>query len=412
MDFKRTCGYVLCIALVLAGASCATLLDQDERIALTDGLVALDSAFEEGDVLAAAYAGRDYLLIGETHYVAEHHAFWSARFGSLADAGYRVFAQEGQAAFSWLVEAYSLGEELAIGAEELLMSAEEVYGMNESLLRALRAENLTRPVGRRLAFANFDMNHWTNSFLKSLSIMLRASGTTMEATPAWLRELLTLRSGTPEYLAALEAAIARGGESGAGLGLGGPWDARLDRMLRDELVSAGLRARWDDNRREDFIEASVLGLRRRYGDAPIAVNCGMYHAQLETQMGTRQAFLGERLLRRALSEGRPGASIYSLAVVALSGERIDRYGQRDSYRIDASASGRPGQPIYELAMAAAARPEVTAWFMALEGDAWGDRRYRMDYSGNPVTVRPGRQFSAILALPRVSVNPELSIFRK
>lgn len=412
MSNKRTCGYLFCIALASMSASCATLLDLDERVAMTEGLVTLERAYESGDALEAAYAGRDYLLIGETHYVAEHQAFWSARFGSLADAGYRVFAQEGQAAFSWLVEAYSLGEELAIEAEQLITQSEEVYGFDQAWLRALRAENLERPAGERLAFAYFDINHWPDSFLKSVSIMLRASGTARDAAPAWLLGLLALRSGTPEYVAALEAAIGLGGEAGAALGLGGRWDARLARMLRDELVSARLRARWDDDRREDFIEASVLGLRRRYGDAPIAVNCGMYHAQLESQMGSTTVFLGERLLRRAVSEGRPGSSICSLAVIALSGDRIDRFNQRDSYRIDATASGRPGQPIYELAKAAAARPDVTAWFLALEGDAWGGRRYRMDYSGNPVTVRPGMQFSAIVALPRVGVNPGLSIFRK
>lgn len=411
--YKRSVsGYAVCIALLLLAGSCASLLGVEERQAMLDELVALDQAYATGDALEAAYAGREYFLIGETHYVAEHQAFWSARFGSLADAGYRVFAQEGQAAFSWLVEAYSLGEELAIGDEELLTAAEEVYGFDQAWLRALRAENLGRPKDERLAFAYFDMNHWPYSFLKSVSIMLRAAGLAYEDAPAWLRELMTLRSGTPEYLASLERAMARGGEDGAGLGLGGPWDARLDRMLRDELESARLRARWDENKREDFIEASVLGLRRRYGGAPIAVNCGMNHAQLSTQAGPTKRVLGERLSRRLEAEGRSATGLYTLAVVALAGERIDRYSQPSSYRIDASASGKPGEPLYELALAAKARAEVAAWFLPMADTAWAGRRYRMDYSGNAARARPGSQYSAILALPNVSVNPELSVFRK
>lgn len=379
---------------------------------MLDELVAFEHAYRAGDALERAYGGREYLLIGETHYVAEHQAFWSARFGSLADAGYRVFAQEGQAAFSWLVEAYSLGEELAVGAEELLTAAEEVFGFDQAWLRALRTVNLGRPEGERLAFAYFDMNHWSYSFLKSVSIMLRAAGLAFEEAPAWLRELMSLRSGTPAYLAAIEAAIGRGGEAGFGLGLGESWDARLARMLRDELESARLRARWDDNKREDFIEAAVLGLRRRYGGAPMAVNCGMNHAQRSTQDGPTKRVLGERLARRLKAEGRPATGLYSLAVVALAGERIDRYSQLSSYRIDASASGKPGEPIFELALAAKARTEVAAWFLPMVDAAWAQRRYRMDYSGNGSTASPGSQYSAILALPNVSVNPGLSVFRK
>lgn len=379
---------------------------------MLDGLVALEHAYRAGDALERAYGGRECFLIGETHYVAEHQAFWSARFGSLADAGYRVFAHEGQAAFSWLVEAYSLGEELAIGAEELLTAAEEVYGFDQAWLRALRAENLGRPEGERLAFAYFDMNHWPYSFLKSVCIMLRAAGLAYEEAPDWLRELMTLKSGTPAYLAAIDAAAGRGGEDGAGLGLGERWDARLARMLRDELESARLRARWDDNKREDFIEAAVLGLRRRYGGAPIAVNCGMNHAQLSTQAGPTRRVLGERLALRFEAEGRPASALYSLAVVALAGERIDRYSQPSPYRLDAAASGKPGEPVYELALAAKARTEVAAWFLPMVDAAWAQRRYRMDYSGNGSTASPGSQYSAILALPNVSVNPGLSVFRK
>lgn len=394
---------------MIAG-SCASRMDLDDRSAMLDELVALEQAYRVGDALEAAYAGREYFLIGETHYVAEHHAFWSARFGSLADAGYRVFAQEGQAAFSWLVEAYSLGEELAIGAEELLTAAEEVYGFDQSWLRALRTVNLGRPAGERLAFAYFDMNHWPHSFLKSVSIMLRAAAPEIEEAPAWLRELMALRSGTPEYIAALEGAIALGGADGVGLGLGRPWDDRLAGMLRDELASARLRARWNDNRREGFIEAAVLGLRRRYGGAPIAVNCGMNHAQLSTRSGPTKRVLGERLALRLEAEGRPATALYSLAVLALAGERIDRYSQPSPYRLDAAASGKPGEPVYELALAAKARSEVAAWFLPMGDAAWAKRRYRMDYSGNKATVRPGLQYSAILALPEVSVNPGLSVF--
>lgn len=409
---RSVCGYAVCIAHVLIAGSCASLLGVDERHAMLDELVALEHAYRAGDALERAYGGREYFLIGETHYAAEHQAFWSARFESLADAGYRVFAQEGQAAFSWLVEAYSLGEELAIGGDELLTAAEEVYGFDQAWLRALRAVNLGRPEGERLAFAYFDMNHWPSSFFKSVSIMLRAAGSAKVEAPVWLRELMALRSGTPEYLAAIEAAIGRGGEAGAGLGLGKPWDARLAGMLRDELESARLRARWDDNKREDFIEASALGLRRRYGGAPIAVNCGMNHAQLSTQAGPTKRVLGERLARRLEAEGRPATGLYSVAVVALAGERIDRYSQASSYRIDASASGRPGEPIFELAIAAKARAEVVAWFLPTADAAWAGRRFRMDYSGNAATARPGSQYSAILALPKVSVNPGLSVFRK
>jgi hypothetical protein len=329
----------------------------------------------------------------------------------LADSGYRVFAQEGQSAFSWLAEAYSLGEELAVGPEELLMAAEEVYGFDGVWLRHVREANSGRPEDGRIAFAYFDMNHWPYSFVKSVSIMLRAAGRPAADAPGWLRELLPLRPGTPEYLSAIEAAIARSDDSPAGLGLGAPWDVRLAGMLRDELESARLRARWNDGRREDFIEGAVLGLRRRYGNGPIAVNCGMNHAQLRTLAGPTKVVLGERLARSAAAEGRPASSILSLAVVALAGERIDRFDQRIPYRIDTARSGKSGEPIFELALAAAGRPDAAAWYLPLAGPLWKEKKYPMDYSGNRMMVRPGLQYSALLAIPSVSVNPGLSVFR-
>jgi len=398
--------------LAIALSSCASLLDFRGRVELRDDLEALDVPYKQGDALEEAYRGRDYLLIGETHYVAEHQAFWSARFGSLADSGYRVFAQEGQIAFSWLVEAYSLGEELAVGPEELIMAAEEVYGFDGAWLRHAREANSSRPEDGRIAFAYFDMNHWPYSFVKSVSIMLRAAGRPAADAPGWLRELLLLRPGTPEYLSAIEAAIDRAGDGPAGLGLGAPWDARLARMLRDELESARLRARWNDGRREDFIEGAVLGLRRQYGNGPIAVNCGMNHAQLRTLAGPAKVVLGERLARSAAAEERPASAVFSLAVVALAGERIDRFDQRIPSRIDAARSGKSGEPIFELALAAAGRPDAAAWYLPLAGPLWKEKKYLMDYSGNRLSVRPGMQYSALLAIPSVSVNPGLSVFRK
>lgn len=402
-------GQTMLLCFFLCLFSCASRVTGSAGFVLADDVTFISNSTSNRDLLSAAWKGREFFLIGETHFVAEHQSFWADRFPALADAGYRVFAQEGQAAFSWLAEAYSLGETLAVDPESLLADAAEISGFDGYWLPVLRTYNLRQPETERLAFAYFDMNHWPYSFLKSLTLLLRAAGMPVEERPEWARQMLSLKPDTSAYRIALESALRLGEHSG--LGLGPAWDGRLGRMLRDELASSQLRTRWNDNAREDFIERKVLELRQHYGGVPMVVNCGLNHAQLRTLMGPTRQVLGERLVRRLALDGYPSGALYSLAVVTLSGESLRRYDQALPERHSARSRGRPGELVFELAVLAQEQAGASALFLPLNLPRWRNNAYRMDYSGDFKIVRPGLQYSALLALPVASINPFLDVFR-
>lgn len=349
--------------------------------------------------VAERFSAFDTVLLGESHYVQEHQEFLVSLLGLTADRGFTLLLSEGMHAYGWIVEDYVLGLR-----DEL---PRPVRFFDDELLEGLRRLNESLPPAGRITFSYFDMNHWRGVFIDSLRRVETALGRGPEPL---FEPLLALR---PEewdggrYGLALETLASeldsRERELSDGPVWGARWYARIRELVEVERRSLPLRNRMDDREREAIIVELCLRRIAEHG-AGTYINTGMYHAQKERFMGTRVTRLGESLVG---SPGAPAGKVYSVAFIALAGDRKHSFTDRESYRADIPGTGRANDLVRVLAAEAGDRMA----FLPLDDPLFASSRIRVTYGMNDTFVLPpARQFDAYVTYPRVTLPASMSEF--
>ncbi|TVR70725.1 MAG: hypothetical protein EA427_05335 [Spirochaetaceae bacterium] len=346
-------------------------------------------------------ASRRVILLGETHYVQEHQEFVVRLLRELHPRGLRFFAQEMSHAAGWAVDDYVRGRR-----EDY---PPHVRVLDHYWIEALREFNRDLPAEERIRFRYIDMNHDPSRFHYMLQMMARESDTTAIIACT----LLVTRPGTPEYLEALQDLhdLVKREESLLREEIGPLWYGRLRESLEIEVRSAAIRTRWSDAERESImIDLTTRLLEEARGTGAIAaVNVGMFHAQKERYMGTRQEWLGEYLARHpGLTGGEEG--LYSLAFYGMEGEGLRSFRDTDPRPVPPALERREGnlsRVIAEVARSHRAdrsSPEATtpAVFLDLSHPLFM-RRMPIAFTHSPLRAVPGRQFDGYLVYPEISV---------
>jgi hypothetical protein len=368
--------------------ACASYQDQGRLLAsqaLYFATPALPSEIPEQ--LVDAVGSGTVLLLGESHYVQEHQEFVSKLLLRLHQKGLRVFMQEGLHAYGWLLDEYARGVRPGLTAGQ--MNLDKVW------LDALRDFNAgLRAAGRdseQIRFACFDMNHWPESYGESASALAERSSS--QEFKSWIQTMRSWDGGSyRDWL----VKMAKETEEGDGLGLSAADLAILRETTRVELLSEPVRARWSDAAREDIIYANV----RQAIDAlkpgeKIAINCGMWHAQLDPVWNASADWLGKRLA--ADYSGSP-RELYSLALYAARGQGKSSFASKQRSSFDVQRDSRPDDLSRMLDSQAAGR--IAFLDMA---DAGVAGKASIWFGGSQSVAVPGTQFSGILMYPSQTV---------
>lgn len=392
----RTAAAIVCAAVLSGCVSFVGAKPLGERVrrdAVFFPLGTIDAALVE------KFAAYDTVLLGESHYVREHQEFLVSLLESTADRGFTLLLAEGMHAYGWIVEDYVLGL-----SDEL---PRPVRFFENELIEGIRRLNRELPPDRRIGVSYFDMNHWRDVFIDSL----RRAETALDRGPEPL--FAEFLSFPPEewvggrYSLALETLASelesRERELSDGSVWGERWYERIRELVEVERRSLPLRNRMDDREREAIIiELCLRRIAEHQGRTYI--NTGMYHAQKERFMGTRVTRLGEAL---AGSPEAPAGKVFSVAFIALTGDRKHNFADRGSYRADIPGTSRENDLVRILAMEAGNRMA----FLPLEDPLFASSRIRVTYGMNDTHVLPpARQFDAYVTYPRVTLPPSMSEF--
>lgn len=364
--------------------------------------------------LVNALSGRRVILLGETHYVQEHHEFLGSFFRATHAQGLRYFVQEMSHASGWAVDDYVRG----------LRSdyPDSVKPLDAYWIGALREFNTGLVPEERIRVRYNDMNHNELAFRISLQMMSRETALAASVAGAAVKAVLAADPTTaadsipadsipadPWYEPALHELGRVIEQNGARLRseIGTEWYERLSGTLAVELRTLPLRDNWDVATRERLmIDLTVKVMQEagtdRSDGATVAVNTGMFHAQRRRYMGTRQQWLGEYLAANPELYGGP-EGLYSLAVFGFTGEMLRRFTDREARQVPHPTTRSQytlSRRLYEQS------PPGKMVFLPLQDPVF-ERRMRLAFSYSELTGRPGRQFDAYLVHPQISVLESL-----
>jgi hypothetical protein len=360
------------------------------------------SSAEIPTTLVDAIGDSDILLLGESHYVAEHHRFLELLLPRLHERGFRLFLTESNHAYGYVFDEY------VTGRRDSLTPAQS--SLDRSWLEAMRALNAElRASGRerdQMRVRAIDVNHWRSVFREAVLERATRSGDT---------RLIKRLEGLPPtdergYREALESLAADLETAKDRMGLAEADFAALKDMTQVEITSARFRSTRVWNIRESAMyDAIVAAIGSLGGSGKVVIHCGMMHAQL-SQVWQQESLQSWNAFGVRVAEDcrRSSKRIFSLACFGARGE--SKHGFVDPKRHPFDIANEAASDSLSLAIDAAADGRIAFVDLRNTGVVGGAR---IDFSsGATSTAPPGEQFSGLLLYPRASVLPSSEWYEK
>ena len=406
---NRTLGLVTLVASVttmlpvLLAAGCSSYERETAAIApQAKYFPTPKSPAEIPTTLVDAIGDSDILLLGEPHYMAEHHSFLALLLPRLHERGFRLFLTESNHAYGRVFDEY------VTGRRDSLTPAQS--SLDSSWLEAMRALNAElRASGRereQMRVRAIDVNHWRSVYRAGALELANRSGNTqlikrLEGLPP------TDESGYREALESLAVDLEAAKDR---MGLAEADFTALKDTTRVEITSARFRSTRLWNIRESAMyDAIVAAMGSLGGSGKVVIHCGMTHAQL-SQVWQQESFQSWDAFGVRLAEDcrRSSKRIFSLACFAARGEC--KHGFMDPKRHPFDIANEAASDSLSLAIDAAADGRIAFVDLRNTGVIGGAR---IDFgSKTSSTARPGEQFSGILMYPRASVLPSSEWYEK
>jgi len=241
------------------------------------------------------------IVLGETHYIQEHHVFISNLFDELSKVNKQiVFLQELPSAFNWMLDDF-----FNMKIDTL---PESLKYFDEYLFKKVQKTNLEKSTNCKISYFYIDINHG-KSFLTSIIESEKIIGTQTE-----FQRIKNVSFDSEEYTAELNKLlesitinkkhlISKWSER---------WYDRYFKMINNEVISCEYRKNNKNAIREKFMFNSIKEYANNYKNAKIIVNCGMYHGQKDSQLSSYKK-AGEMLNKYFIN------STYTLAFIGMKG---------------------------------------------------------------------------------------------
>lgn len=345
--------------------------------------------------LVDAIGDSDILLLGESHYSAEHHQFLANLLPRLHEHGFRLFLTESNHGYGRAFDEYVTGRRDSLTPKQSNLDATWLEAM-----RALNAE--LRASGRaqdQMRVRAIDVNHWRSVYREGALELATRSGN--ERLVTRVKDLPP--TDTAGYLESLESLAADLDAANDRMGLAETDLAMLKDITKVEITSARFRSSrvWKD-REGAMYDAIVAAMGSLGPKDKVVIHCGMMHAQL-SQVWHQESPQSWNAFGVRIAEDcrRSSKRIFSLACFGARGENKHGFFDPERHPFDIVDEARADS--LSLALDAAAAGRVAFVDLRNTGIAGGAL---IDFSSQVTsTARPGEQFSGILMYPRSSVLP-------
>lgn len=330
------------------------------------------------------------LMVGEMHYVQEHHEFMQALIKSLHTSGTRYFLQETSYASGRTIDYYIKSKIPTI--------SEEFSSIDKIVIESLREFNTElRNEGRedeQITYIGFDMNHWGNEY--SYSIKTLSTLYPSQYLSDYYESLKTKSIDTENYTKLLSSFL----DGISDTSINNELKAELTKLTETELTSVGLRTIWDDNGREDFITDRVMETITSSNEKEkILINTGLWHAQLEPEWTINDDssfnWLGMRL--KAYFADTPDG-LFSLSTTAIKGLKKSSY-----YSSERSTFEVPSDDESALLNRLDAKSEGKYVFLDYTKLINNKEKIKVHYTHSQVKLKLNTQFNGILVYPEANV---------
>ena len=327
------------------------------------------------------------VILGETQYVEEHHQYISLLLDRFGTEGL-CFINEFSNAYNWMVEDYIRGD-----IQHLPYT---IRLLNHTWLEKIRDINLLAEGKSPISFYLMDINQWKEDFKISIEESEKIVGE--QSIFALIKILDVDRNAYLYELEDLKEMLEQ--ETAFYLELWGEkWYNRYLELIGLELESCRYRMSPDENKREFFMFDFIQSALKRNPECKTIINCGMYHAQKETMMGTDI----QRL--RALLEEKDPQGLASIAFSGIKGKRKYKFNSDQVISFNIVENTTDKNLMHIIGQKAGDQMSM----LMLENEIF---KLEMDitYTAGVIRVAPGRQFDAIITYPEISILKSLTDF--
>ena len=329
------------------------------------------------------------IILGETPYVEEHHLYVSLLMEQFGAEGL-CFINEFSNAYNWMVEDYISGD-----IQNLPYT---IRLLNHTWLEKIREINLTIEGELPVSFYFMDVNQWQDDFKVSIEESEKIIGE--QKIFASVKRLDVDHQGYLNELGDLQHTLEQ--EHTFYIDLWGKkWHKRYQELIRLELESCRYRMSPDENNREVFMHDFIESTLNKKPEVKTIVNCGMYHAQKETLMGTSI----QRL--RALLEEKNPEGLVSIAFSGIKGQKKYKFNSDEVLGFNVVENTADNNLMHMIGQKAGDQMSM----LLLSSNIF---RSEMDvtYISGSLRVAPGRQFDALITYPEISILKSLSYFNE
>jgi hypothetical protein len=339
--------------------------------------------------LVQDFSQHHIVILGEDHYIQEHHELLVHLVKALYPAGFRQVILELPHAESWMYEDYVLGKLDAI-------EGRFVY-LTQMVLEELRRFNQTLPDDAKIHVYTVDCNHGAETFTDSLR-RLPPNLARWEVIQGLLKVPISSKSDYERAVKHFARLLADHRRDYAAL-WGEQWTDRLSEMAEIELQSLPLRNAFSYMAQREKLMQSLVERRIQHTPHKTILNIGSYHAQKTRYMGSPITWIAEYL-----SQHSPSAAgkTYSVCVAPLAGIHITAPREPDPHPFDLLTRSAEN----EIFRTMAAHADRKAAYLPLRNPLFANYRLPINHGGEGLFGKPiqfsiplSRQFDALIILP-------------
>lgn len=374
------------VSVLILTASCNKVSFNKLDAVVEDNLV----VFPETEIplaLASLIESKQIIVLGETHYVEEHHAYISLLLDQYGPEGL-CFINEFSNAYNWMVEDYLAGAIQHVPYTIRLI--------NQTWLEKLREINLSAETGTPVKFYFMDVNQWKDDFKTSIRESEKILG---EQSIFALIKILDVDRNA--YLYELEdlKEMLEIQELKYREEWGEKWYKRYLDLISLELESCRYRRSPDETMRELFMLDMIQNTLSKEPQLKALINCEMYHAQKETMMGADI----QRL--RALLESQSSYSMASIAFTGIKGKRKYKFDNEGEISFNMLENTAEDNLMHIIGQKAGDHMSL----LLLDHEIFREEM-NVSYTGGALRVAPGRQFDVLITYPEISILKSLTDF--
>jgi hypothetical protein len=242
-----------------------------------------------------------------------------------------------------------------------------------------------------------DVNHNKDIFISSIKEVEKLKGSIIE-----FQNIKNLTIDSDEYLFELDSLQIQFENDADSLiqKYGKSWYNRYKQLIEFEKKSSIYRSSKNESFREEFMLNFILSFIERNPTKKIIINCGMYHAQKQTLVGSDIKRIAYYIFQNFPDE------TYTISFVGIKGERKSHFYDTNTNSFNLLNETKK----HDLIKIIGDKAGAYLSFLSLE-DGIFEKNMLVTYTtASTITLSPSKQFNVLISYPEISLLKSMNEF--